>query len=321
MGYPERVRIVEVGPRDGLQNEPVASETVPLQDKVAYIRKLVAAGLPSIEIGAFVRPDLVPQMADTEQVIRDLGRELLAGPTQLVALVPNQRGLERARDTGVKHVAIFTAASEAFNQANIRMSVDESLDRFAAVVRDARDSGISVRGYLSTCWWCPFAGRVEPDQVRRVVSRLVELGCDDLSVADTIGYATPVEVGALLEQLIADVGEEILGVHFHDTRGTALANVLTALSLGVATVDSSAGGLGGCPFAPGAAGNLATEELVFMLQGMGIETGVDLEALCAASLEMERALEAVQDEQGRKLPSRYLRAGPLVPRGVGRDAR
>jgi hydroxymethylglutaryl-CoA lyase len=316
VNFPKRVRIVEVGARDGLQNEPVSPDTVPVPDKVAYIRKLVDAGLPSIEIGAFVRPDLVPQMADTEQVVSELGRELLAGPAQLVALVPNPRGLDRARDAGVKHIAIFTAASEAFNQANIRMSVDQSLDRFVDLVADARASGISVRGYLSTCWWCPFAGKVEADQVRRVVGRLVELGCDDLSVADTIGYATPVEVRSLLEQLIGDVGKEILGVHFHDTRGTALANVLMALDLGISTVDSSAGGLGGCPFAPGAAGNLATEELVFMLQGMGIETGVDLEALRAASLKMELALEAAQSKQGRKLPSRYLRAGPLVPRNA-----
>lgn len=302
--YPERVRIIEVGPRDGLQNEPVTPETVPLAAKVAYIRRLLDAGLPAIEIGAFVRPDLVPQMADTEGVVRELGRELLAGPQEMVALVPNLRGLERAMAAGVRHIAVFTAASEAFNQANIRMSIDDSLARFAAVVRDAKAGGLTVRAYLSTCWWCPFSGRVEPAQVRRVVERLMALGCDELSVADTIGYATPREVQELLGQLLEDLPAEKIGVHFHDTRGTALANVLVALQLGITTVDSSAGGLGGCPFAPGAAGNLATEELVFMLEGMGIETGVDLEALRAASYEMERAL-------GRHLPSRYLRAGPL----------
>lgn len=301
----ERVRVVEVGPRDGLQNEP---EAVPLRDKVRYICMLIDAGLPMVEVGAFVRPDVVPQMADTEAVIAALSDQVAREGTQLVALVPNQRGLERAIDSGIRHIAIFTAASEAFNRANIRMSVDESLERFLGVVEEAKDKRIAIRGYLSTCWWCPFSGRVEPAQVLRVSQRLLAMGCEEISIADTVGAATPREVRDLLKLLTSEISIAKLGVHFHDTRGTALANVLAALELGIATVDTSAGGLGGCPFAPGATGNLATEELLFMLHGMGIETGVDLDRVRAASEEMERVL-------GRKLPSRYLRAGPVVPRG------
>lgn len=306
---PRQVRIVEVGPRDGLQNEP---DAIPFADKLDFVRTLIRAGFPAVEVGAFVRPDLVPQMADTERVIAALSSEarVLSGEVELVALVPNLRGLHRARESGIRSIAIFTAASEAFNQANIRMSVDESLDRFAAVIQEARSAEIAVRGYLSTCWWCPFSGRVEPAEVERVVARLLELGCDRVSVADTVGAATPLEVRALLSRLVSAHSPERLAVHFHATRGTALANTMVALELGIATIDAAAGGLGGCPFAPGAAGNLATEELVFMLHGMGIETGVDIEAVRQASLRMEELL-------GRPLPSRYVRAGPFVPRGEG----
>ncbi len=312
MSYPDRVRVVEVGPRDGLQKAPVGHVLLRTDDKVALIHKLIAAGLPSVEVGAFVRPDLVPQMADTDDVVRELGSELLQGRVELVALVPNQRGFERAMAAGVRHIAVFSAASEAFNQANIRMSIDESFERFSKVIEQAHARGVSVRGYLSTCFWCPFSGRVEIDAVRRVVSRFAGLGCNDISLADTIGYATPLEVHALIEALIADVGVDRLGVHFHNTRGTALANVLAALELGVTTIDSSAGGLGGCPFAPGAAGNLATEDLVFMLHGMGIETGVDLETVRGASLDLERSLREASGDCSFHLRSRYLRAGPLV---------
>ena len=300
--YPRRVRVVEVGPRDGLQNEP---EVVPLDTKVALIEQLADTGLPAIEVGSFVRPDRVPQMADTDEVIRRVRpRE---GVTY-IALVPNRRGLERAVASGIRTIAVFTAASEAFAQANIGMSIDASLAAFREVATAARTDGVRVRGYISTAWWCPYTGRTDPKMVRRVAHDLLDVGCEDVDVADTIGAATPAEVSDVLELLLRDIPAERLAVHFHDTRGTALANVMASMALGIATVDASAGGLGGCPFAPGALGNLATEDLLFMLHGMGIETGVDLEAVRAASGGLESAI-------GRPLPSRYLRAGPLRLRG------
>jgi len=302
ISYPRRVRVVEVGPRDGLQNEP---EIVPLEAKVAFIEQLADAGLPAIEVGSFVRPDRVPQMADTEDVIRRVRPR--AGVT-CIALVPNRRGLERAVASGIRTIAVFTAASEAFAQANIGMSVDASLGVFGDVAAAARAGGVRVRGYISTAWWCPYAGRVDPQTVRRVAHDLLALGCDDVDVADTIGAATPAEVSGTLEILLRDIPADQLAVHFHDTRGTALANVLASMALGITTIDASAGGLGGCPFAPGALGNLATEDLLYMLHGMGIETGADLEAVGAASTRLESTL-------GRPLPSRYLRAGPLRPLG------
>ncbi len=302
---PKTVRVVEVGPRDGLQNEP---EIVPLDAKVAFIERLAGAGLPLIEIGSFVRPDRVPQMADTEDVVRRVSAGLPGAPGQpmptYVALVPNLRGLGRAMACGVRSIAVFTAASEAFAQANIGMSIAESLDVFREVVGEARRSGLTARGYVSTAWWCPYSGRVEPESVRRVALSLLEMGCAEIGVADTIGAATPAEVQTLLERLLRETPAALLGVHFHDTRGGALANVLASLDMGITTVDASAGGLGGCPFAPGALGNLATEDLLYMLHGMGIETDVDLEQVWAASRQMETVL-------GRQLPSRYLRAGPL----------
>ncbi|MCS7236234.1 MAG: hydroxymethylglutaryl-CoA lyase [Armatimonadetes bacterium] len=294
---PESVRVVEVGPRDGLQNEP---EHVPTDVKVAFIEALAEGGLRWIEVGSFVRPDRVPQMADTVEVFRRLK------PRQDVtylALVPNLRGLERAAACGVRAVAVFTAATDAFAQANIGTTVEGSLRTFREVVATAREAGMLVRGYVSVAWWCPYSGRADPRRVREVVLELLEIGCADVGVADTVGAATPREVQELLELLLRDVPADRVGVHFHDTRGTALANVLASLQMGIATVDASAGGLGGCPFAPGALGNVSTEDVVYMLEGMGVRTGVDLERLCAAS----RLLEA---HLGRRLPSRYLQAGP-----------
>jgi hydroxymethylglutaryl-CoA lyase len=316
---PKAVRVVEVGPRDGLQNEP---DIVPLDAKVAFIERLADAGLPVIEVGSFVRPDRVSQMADTEEVVRRLAsRSSLSGSggpastgtagrsaTTYVTLVPNRRGLERAMACGMRAVAVFTAASEAFARANIGMTVAESLDIFREIVGEAGRSRITVRGYVSTAWWCPYSGHVKPDAVRRVAAALLEMGCAEIGIADTIGAVTPVDVQTLLERLLRDVPAPRLGVHFHDTRGTALANVLASLEMGITTVDASAGGLGGCPFAPGALGNLATEDLLYMLHGMGIETGVNLEKVGAASREMEAVL-------GRRLPSRYLQAG--LPRATG----
>jgi hydroxymethylglutaryl-CoA lyase len=295
---PPCIRLTEVGPRDGLQSEP---EIISLDAKVRFIERLSDAGLPAIEIGSFVRRDRVPQMADTEDVARRLkGRT----DAVLIALVPNLRGLDRALDVGLSTIAVFTAASDAFATANIGMRVDESLGVFRDVVRSATQRGAAVRGYISTAWWCPYTGPVEPDAVRRVALALLDMGCANLGIADTIGAATPGEVRRLLELLLREIPVQTIGVHFHDTRGTALANVLASMEMGITAVDASAGGLGGCPFAPGALGNLATEDLVYMLHGMGVKTGVDLEKLRGASLEMEAILE-------RPLPSRYLHAGPM----------
>ncbi|MDR7421098.1 MAG: hydroxymethylglutaryl-CoA lyase [Armatimonadota bacterium] len=305
-GLPSRVRIVEVGPRDGLQHEP---EVLSVDARVAFIEALADAGLPVIEVGAFVRPDRVPQMAATDEVVRRLPSR---PGIRYLALVPNRRGLERAFGTGLAGVVVFPAASEAFSQANLGASIDASLARFREVAAGAAAAGLWVRGVVSTAWWCPYSGPVEPDAVRRVAFALLEMGCEEVTLADTIGAATPVEVRALLERLLREIALHRLGVHLHDTRGTALANVLAALELGLASVDASAGGLGGCPFAPGALGNLATEDLLYMLHGMGIATGVDLEKVRSASLALERAL-------GRRVPSRYAQAGPLRPAGASRS--
>ncbi|MDR7420449.1 MAG: hydroxymethylglutaryl-CoA lyase [Armatimonadota bacterium] len=307
MNWPSRVRVVEVGPRDGLQNE---AAVVPLETRLAFIDALVQAGLPVIEIGAFVRPDRVPQMAGSD----DLARRLQARPgVTYAALVPNRRGLQRAIAAGMHTVAVFTAASDAFARANIGMTVDESLRVFGDVAAEALSAGVAVRGYVSTAWWCPYSGRVSPEAARTVALELLGMGCADVSLADTIGAATPGEVRELIERLLRDVPVDRLAVHFHDTRGIALANVLAALDLGISTVDASAGGFGGCPFAPGALGNLATEDLLYMLHGMGIETGVDLEKVGTASRLLEGAL-------GRRAPSRYLQAGPVRPTGASRTS-
>jgi hydroxymethylglutaryl-CoA lyase len=290
---PRNVRVVEVGPRDGLQNERAV---VPPGVKVEFIAALAAAGIPLVEAGAFVRPDRVPQMADTDAVFRRLP---VGGRTVFSALVPNKRGMERAAECGVKEVAVFTAASEVFARENINMTIDESLAAFRDVVAMAHSMGCRVRAYVSTAWWCPYTGRVAPEDVRRVAISLREIGCYEISLGDTIGWATPGEVAALLDLLAPDLTRPAIAVHFHDTRGTALANVLAALECGIATIDASAGGLGGCPYAPGASGNLATEDLLYMLRGMGIATGIDLNAVAKASRSLAPHLD-------HPLPSRYL---------------
>jgi hydroxymethylglutaryl-CoA lyase len=299
---PSKVRIVEVGPRDGLQHEHAI---LSVENKVEFITRLAAAGFPVVEAGAFVRADRVPQMAQTEEVFRRL---TAVGHTVFSALVPNRQGMERAAQCGVREVAVFTAASEAFARQNINMTIDESLAKFRDVIALARPMGRRVRGYVSTAWWCPYAGQVAPDSVRRVAVALHEMGCYEISLGDTIGAATPAEVIDLVTLLARDLPIDALAVHFHDTRGTALANVLAALESGVGTVDSSAGGLGGCPFAPGASGNLATEDLVYMLNGMGIDTGVDLSMVVQAARSVGRLLD-------HPLPSRYLQAasGQIAP--------
>ncbi len=274
---PARVTICEVGPRDGLQNEHTAIST---DDKVTFCDLLTAAGVPWLEAASFVNPKAVPQMADGDEVFRRIAK---SPETRYIALVPNERGLDRAIEAGVRNIGVFTAASDAFTQANINMTVDASIATFAGVIRRAKADGIWVRASVSTAFGCPFQGEVPIADVVRVCERLLDLGVDMLSVADTIGVGTPNQVMQLVPALLDVMPLDKLGLHFHDTRGTALANTLTALQLGVAQFDTSAGGLGGCPFAPGATGNGATEDLLYVLHGMGIETGIDLDRLRAAS--------------------------------------
>lgn len=274
---PRRVTLCEVGPRDGLQNE---STPVTTDDKVRFCDLLSDAGVPILEATSFVSPAAVPQMADAGEVFARIRRD--TGRTYLV-LVPNERGLDRALAAGARAVAVFTAASEAFAQANIRMSVDESIATFSGVVKRAKAEGMWVRASISTAFGCPFQGNVPVADVVRVCERLLELGVDEVSVADTIGVGTPNQVVEIVGALGAVVPPEQLGLHFHDTRGTALANTVAALSMGVSIFDTSAGGLGGCPFAPGATGNCATEDVLYLLHGMGIETGIDLDKVRIAS--------------------------------------
>ena len=295
-GLPERVTIWEVGPRDGLQNE---KGIVPVEVKGEFIERLAAAGLTTIEATSFVHPKWVPQLADAEQLMTTLNRR---DGIRYPVLVPNERGLDRALDHGIQDIAVFASATESFAKANLNRTVDGQLEMFAPVIGRAREHGVTVRGYLSMCFGDPWEGAVPVAQVTSVARRLYDLGCTALSIADTIGTGTPGHVAAVLTSVAAaGVPTEALGVHFHDTYGQALANTLAALRLGVTTIDSSAGGLGGCPFARSATGNLATEDLVWMLTGLGIDTGVDLPALVDTSVWMAGQL-------GRPSPSRAVQA-------------
>jgi len=273
------VRVVEVGPRDGLQNEKAL---IPTEQKIQFIAMLAEAGLPVVEATSFVSPRAIPQLNDADAVMARLTR---LPTTSYPVLIPNLKGMERALAAGVQAIAVFTAASESFTHHNINATIAQSLANFRPVVALAQQEGIPVRGYISTVFGCPYEGAVEPKRVLYVAQALLEMGVDELSLGDTIGVATPNQVVDVLGLLltVGAIPVEQLAVHFHDTRGTALANVLMALQLGVSIVDSSAGGLGGCPYAPGAAGNLATEDLLYMLHGMGIRTGVKLEKVVAAT--------------------------------------
>ncbi|GAQ56684.1 hydroxymethylglutaryl-CoA lyase [Streptomyces acidiscabies] len=294
-GLPARVRIHEVGARDGLQNEKT---TVPTEIKAEFIRRLAAAGLTTIEATSFVHPKWVPQLADAEALFPQISQL----PVDLPVLVPNDRGLDRALALGATRIAVFASATESFAKANLNRTVDESLKMFEPVVTRAKEHKAHVRGYLSMCFGDPWEGPVPIPQVVRVAKALHTMGCDELSLGDTIGVATPGHVKALLAALNeAQVPTSALAVHFHDTYGQALANTLAALQHGVTTVDASAGGLGGCPFAKSATGNLATEDLVWMLQGLGIDTGTDLGQLVATSAWLAGHL-------GRPSPSRTVRA-------------
>jgi hydroxymethylglutaryl-CoA lyase len=295
--------MVEVGPRDGLQNEP---KTVPTAAKVELIDRLGRAGLTAIEAGSFVSPKWVPQMADTAEVLAQIQR--LPGVTYPV-LVPNMKGFAAAAKLRVQEIAVFAAASETFSQKNINCSIDESLDRFAPVCEAARAAGIRVRGYVSCVLGCPYEGEIAPPKVAHVAQRLAALGCYEISLGDTIGTGTPGKAARMIETVAVAVPRERLAVHFHDTYGQALANILAALDLGIATVDSSVAGLGGCPYAAGASGNVASEDLLYMLDGMGIETGVKLETLAAAgaficaALGRPPASKVAQALAGRRRPA------------------
>ena len=301
----DSVKVVEVGPRDGLQNEKV---TIPMQAKIDYITALSDAGLRVIEAGAFVSPKWVPQMADTGDVYANIPKD---PGVEYPVLVPNMKGLDRAIEAGVKSIAIFTASSETFNKRNINMSIDESFENYAPVAARALQNGIRVRGYVSTAFGCPYEGDVPPEKVLEVVARLLDLGCYEVSVGDTIGVGTPMQVQGVIGVLRQVIPVSRLAMHFHDTRGTALANTLSALEMGIATFDASSGGLGGCPYAPGASGNMATEDLIYMLDAMAIETGVSLKKLVAASQIIAPYLD-------HPLPGKYLQActrqrAPVAP--------
>jgi hydroxymethylglutaryl-CoA lyase len=292
---PKHVTVVEVGPRDGLQNERVV---VPTADKIEFVNRLSAAHLPVIEVTAFVSPKWVPQMADAADVFAGITR---VPAVRYTALVPNLAGLDRAIAAGVTEIAVFAASTETFSRKNINQSIDDSLATYAQVSERARASGLRVRGYLSTAFGCPFEGVVAPERVAEVAVRLVDLGVFEVAISDTIGIAHPGQVPGVLDAVLARVPVHQIALHFHDTRGTALANVLASLPYGIATFDAAAGGLGGCPYAPGAAGNLATDDLVYMLDGLGIETGVSLAAVSSASAFIAPKID-------HRLPSRYAQA-------------
>ena len=299
MKYPKRVKMVEVGPRDGLQNEPgnVSTET-----KVALIDRLSDAGLPSVEAGSFVSPKWVPQMADTAEVMARIRRKPgVAYPV----LVPNMKGLERALAAKAEEIAVFGAATEAFSERNINCSIAESLERFEPVCRAALGHGLRVRGYMSVVLGCPYEGEVKPEGVATVAQRLLEMGCYEISLGDTIGTGTPARAQRMIETVARRIPVEKLAGHFHDTYGQALANILAVMEMGVATFDSSVAGLGGCPYAKGATGNVASEDVLYMLDGLGIETGVDMAKLLdAAELVCAQLKRPTVSRAGRALAAK-----------------
>ncbi len=282
--YPDSVKIVEVGPRDGLQNEKA---TIPAATKIEFIDRLSASGLRTIEVTSFVSPKWIPQLADAAEVFTGIDkREGVSYPV----LVPNEKGMQRALEVGAKEVSIFTAASESFNRKNINCSIAESMDRFEPVLAMARENGIKVRGYVSTVIGCPYEGDIEPQAVAGVAERLAAMGCYEISLGDTIGVGTPLKAQRMLEAVAAKVPMERLAVHFHDTYGQALTNIHACLQLGAAVVDASVAGLGGCPYAKGATGNVATEDVLYLLTGLGMETGVDMDRLLEAGAYISEAL-------------------------------
>ncbi len=295
MSLPTRVKLVEVGPRDGLQNEP---EILPVVVRVELIDRLTAAGLPVVEAGSFVSPKWVPQMAETDAVLAGIERKAGVG---YPVLVPNVKGFEAACAAGAEEIAVFGAASERFTQKNINCSIAESLERFAPVTATALAAGIKVRGYVSCVLGCPYVGEIAPSAAADIAGRLHDMGCYEISLGDTIGVGTPARARSMVEAVATRVPAAQLAVHFHDTYGQALANILACLEFGIATLDSAVAGLGGCPYAQGASGNVASEDLLYMLDGLGIETGVDLEILAAAG-------RFITDYLGRPPQSKVARA-------------
>ena len=303
------VTIVEVGPRDGLQNE---TATIPCENKVAFVNALSETGVGEIEVSAFVSPRKVPQLADADAVFRCIRR---TKGVVYSALVPNQQGFDRALAAGVDKISVFTAASETFNRKNINTTIDGSLRRFQPLVRRARDNGLPVRGYLSTAFWCAVEGRIAPQAVVDLTQRLFDLGLDEVSISDTIGKATPEEVAGLFDILLTRVSPNRIAVHFHDTYGRGVANVLASWDYGIRIFDASAGGLGGCPFAPGATGNVATEAVVAALAGKGVAVGVDLGGLGRA----QRHLEPFWADERRVPPAADAPACELCEFERGKD--
>ncbi len=281
---PDHIRIVEVGPRDGLQNE---AQPLSPQERVDLIQQLAAAGLKDIEAGSFVSPRWVPQMAGSDEVLTSLSGRL---DLRLPVLVPNKKGYENARAAGAREIAIFGAASETFSQRNINCSIDESLGRFAEVCALAKDDGVVIRGYISCVLGCPYEGKVEIAQVASLAAKLIAMGCSEISLGDTIGVGTPDKARALTKACASETGIDNLSVHFHDTYGQALANILACIEIGVTTVDTAVGGLGGCPYASGSAGNVATEDVVYMMEGLGIDCATDLDQLVTITDSLSRRL-------------------------------
>jgi hydroxymethylglutaryl-CoA lyase len=292
---PSQVTIYEVGPRDGLQNE---ARQVPTSDKIRFIDALVAAGIRDIEITSFVSPKWIPQLADAAEVARGVQRP---PGVRMSALVPNRRGLDTALASGMREIAVFLSASETHNKKNVNKTIAETIAAFDEVVPHARTAGVPVRAYVSTVFGCPYEGDVDPERAVSLTGQLRDMGVYQVSLGDTIGVANPQQVEDVLSRVLAKQPAADIAVHFHDTQGTALANCLVALTMGITTIDAAAGGLGGCPYAPGAAGNLATEDVVAMLHGMGVQTGIDLDKLAEASRTAATFV-------GHELPSKYLKA-------------
>lgn len=298
---PDAVSVYEVSPRDGLQNE---ATPLPLSGKLELLRALIAAGLSRIELTSFVSPRWVPQLADAEELVR---AAVVPEGVTVSALVPNAKGFERALGAGLKEIAVFMSASETHNRKNTNKSIADSLHTFAEVVKPAREAGLRVRAYVSTVWGCPYEGDVPIARSLDIARQLLELGCYQVSLGDTIGVGTPLQTKRIVQAFLSELPAPKLALHLHDTRGTALANALVGLELGVRDFDASVAGIGGCPYAPGAAGNLATEDLIYMLDGLGVKTGVDLDLL----IEAGRVAEAVI---GRHLPGKVHQAGPRALR-------
>lgn len=298
---PDRVSVYEVSPRDGLQNENV---TVPLSGKVRLVDALVDAGLDRIEVTSFVSPKWIPQLADADELVEVLREHRAAHPAaaRFSALCPNAKGLERAKKAGIEEIAVFMSASETHNKKNVNKTIAQTLAAFEETIAPAREAGMRVRGYVSTVWGCPYEGTIAPSASIPIAKRLYEMGCYQISFGDTIGAGTPRQTHEIMTRALDALPVEAIAMHMHDTRGTALANIVVGLELGIRHFDASVGGLGGCPYAPGAAGNVATEDLVYMLHGMGLETGIDLERL----VEAARAAESIV---GRPLPGKVHKAG------------